>query len=211
MRIKNTTLAILWPIIFIGSVALAAAGDRYFSNPTSNKDVVIQVNKAGVTTDVIKAVGSTGTVTVRGRTDGSSPAAGEIGEQKTNLGPETTGTSPGTVTLATLLLTDGLWRVDFYVWSINGTPVSAGTYIISKALLGNSTFGPSTGTSVDNSGVLTIAPNTTNFNGGAASSIPLLVSVTTGTPDKNIYLRSVLSGITSGLAAWRGYIVATRM
>jgi len=64
MRIKNTTLAILWPIIFVGSVALAAAGDRYFSNPTSNKDVVIQVNKAGVTTDVIKAVGSTGAVTV---------------------------------------------------------------------------------------------------------------------------------------------------
>jgi hypothetical protein len=80
MRIKNTTLAILWPIIFVGSVALAAAGDRYFSNPTLNKDVVIQVNKAGVTTDALKVTGSTGTVTVRGRTDGLSPASGDIGE-----------------------------------------------------------------------------------------------------------------------------------
>ena len=80
MRIRNTTLAILWPIIFVGSVALAAAGDRYFSNPTLNKDVVIQVNKAGVTTDAIKVSGTNGTVAIRGRVDGTTPAAGEVGE-----------------------------------------------------------------------------------------------------------------------------------
>ena len=74
MRIKNTTLAILWPIIFVGSVALAAAGDRYFSNPTLNKDVVIQVNKAGVTTDAVKAVGATGAVTL-------GPSTGNVSHQ----------------------------------------------------------------------------------------------------------------------------------
>ena len=63
MRIRNTTLAALC-LAFVSVVAYSAAGDRYFSNPASNKDVVIQVNKAGVTTDVIKAVGSTGAVTV---------------------------------------------------------------------------------------------------------------------------------------------------
>jgi len=63
MRLRNTTLAGLC-LAFVSVVAYSAAGDRFFSNPTSNKDVVIQVNKAGVTTDVIKAVGSTGAVTV---------------------------------------------------------------------------------------------------------------------------------------------------
>ena len=63
MRFKKTTLAALC-LAFASAAAYAAAGDRFFSNPTSNKDVVIQVNKAGVTTDVIKAVGSTGAVTV---------------------------------------------------------------------------------------------------------------------------------------------------
>ena len=67
MRFKKTTLAALC-LAFVSVVAYSAAGDRYLSNPTSNKDVVIQVNKAGVTTDVIKAVGSTGAVTVGGST-----------------------------------------------------------------------------------------------------------------------------------------------
>ena len=72
MSIRKTTLAILWPIIFVGSVALAAAGDRYFSNPTLNKDVVIQVNRAGVTTDALKVTGSTGAVNVGGAFTGAS-------------------------------------------------------------------------------------------------------------------------------------------
>ena len=63
MRFKKTTLAALC-LAFASAAAYAAAGDRFFSNPTSNKDVVIQVNKAGVTTDVIKAEGATGAVTV---------------------------------------------------------------------------------------------------------------------------------------------------
>jgi len=74
MRIRNTTLAILWPIIFVGSVALAAAGDRYFSNPASNKDVVIQVNKAGVMTDALKVSGSTGAVNLTTSSSSSSPS-----------------------------------------------------------------------------------------------------------------------------------------
>ena len=63
MRFKKTTLAALC-LAFASAAAYAAAGDRFFSNPTSNKDVVIQVNKAGVTTDVVKAEGATGAVTV---------------------------------------------------------------------------------------------------------------------------------------------------
>ena len=71
MRIRKTTLAALC-LAFVSVVAYAAAGDRYFSNPTSNKDVVIQVNRSGTTTDVIKTVGSTGAVTI-------GPATGTVG------------------------------------------------------------------------------------------------------------------------------------
>jgi len=73
MRIRNTTLAALC-LAFVSVVAYSAAGDRYFSNPTSNKDVVIQVNKAGVTTDAVKAVGATGAVTL-------GPSTGNVSHQ----------------------------------------------------------------------------------------------------------------------------------
>ena len=63
MRIRKTTLAALC-LAFVSVVAYAAAGDRYFSNPTSNKDVIIQANRAGVNTDAIKVTGATGVVTV---------------------------------------------------------------------------------------------------------------------------------------------------
>lgn len=176
--------------------------------------VLIQTDSAGAWT-----IGPTGAIgggtfpgtLIVGRTDGSTPAAGYVGEQKTVLGSEVTSTSATTTTLATLLLTTGLWRVDFYVWSTNASPVNAGTFITSQALLGSSGFTPSVATNADNAGVVTLTPITTNFNGGAASSIPLLVPVTTATSDKNVYLRSTLTGITSGNAAWRGKIVATRI
>jgi len=63
MRIRNTTLAALC-LAFVSVVAYAAAGDRFFSNPTSNKDVVIQVNKAGVTTDVMTLTGAAADVAI---------------------------------------------------------------------------------------------------------------------------------------------------
>jgi len=71
MRFKKTTLAALC-LAFASAAAYAAAGDRYFSNPTLNKDVVIQVNKAGVTTDALKVTGSTGAVNVGGAFTGAS-------------------------------------------------------------------------------------------------------------------------------------------
>ena len=71
MRFKKTTLAALC-LAFVSVVAYSAAGDRYFSNPTLNKDVVIQVNKAGVTTDALKVTGSTGAVNVGGAFTGAS-------------------------------------------------------------------------------------------------------------------------------------------
>jgi hypothetical protein len=49
---------------FLSAVALAAAGDRFINNPNSNADVVIQVNKAGSTTEAIRATGSTGAVSL---------------------------------------------------------------------------------------------------------------------------------------------------
>jgi len=63
MRIRNTTLAALC-LAFVSVVAYSAAGDRFFSNPTSNKDVVIQVNKAGVTTDVMTLTGAAADVAI---------------------------------------------------------------------------------------------------------------------------------------------------
>jgi len=95
MRFKKTTLAALC-LAFASAAAYAAAGDRFFSNPTSNKDVVIQVNKAGVTTDVVKAVGATGAVTL-------GPSAGLTGTPHRVRGPlfidrDGTGTNGGSVT-----------------------------------------------------------------------------------------------------------------
>ena len=63
MRIRKTTLAALC-LAFVSVVAYSAAGDRFFSNPTSNKDVVIQVNKAGVTTDVMTLTGAAADVAI---------------------------------------------------------------------------------------------------------------------------------------------------
>ena len=63
MSIRKTTLAALC-LAFVSVVAYSAAGDRFFSNPTSNKDVVIQVNKAGVTTDVMTLTGAAADVAI---------------------------------------------------------------------------------------------------------------------------------------------------
>jgi hypothetical protein len=122
MRIRNTTLAALWPILFVGSVALAAAGDRYFSNPTQDKDVIIQVNKAGVKTDAIKVSGTTGAVTTLGRTDGSAPAAGEVGEYKESLGSSIIVVT-SRATLTSLTLPAGVWDITgaFNIGSATGT------------------------------------------------------------------------------------------
>lgn len=58
----------------------AFAGSREIINPDLNGDVKVIVNKGGTATTAMSVSGTTGTVTLRGRTDGTSPAAGEVGE-----------------------------------------------------------------------------------------------------------------------------------
>lgn len=48
----------------ISSIAFGAAGDRYIENLTQDKDIVFQVNKAGVKTEAARIVGSTGLMKV---------------------------------------------------------------------------------------------------------------------------------------------------
>lgn len=51
-------------LFVFATVALGAAGDRYISNPTQDKNIILQVNDGGVKTDAITIEGSTGIVTI---------------------------------------------------------------------------------------------------------------------------------------------------
>ena len=114
MRIRKTTLAALC-LAFVSVVAYSAAGDRYFSNPTSNKDVVIQVNKAGVMTDAIKVSGTTGAAAILGRADGTEIAAGNVGEviygNRTRINHQTITSGGVAKDYASITLTKGVWVI----------------------------------------------------------------------------------------------------
>jgi len=64
MNLKRNSLGIF--LALISTVAFAAPGDRYIENQTSNKDIIFQVNKAGVKTEVMRANGTTGAVSLKG-------------------------------------------------------------------------------------------------------------------------------------------------
>ena len=47
-------------LLFFSGIALAAAGDRFISNPTQDKNIVFQVNKGGTVTDALTIYGASG-------------------------------------------------------------------------------------------------------------------------------------------------------
>jgi len=114
MRIRKTTLAALC-LAFVSVVAYSAAGDRYLSNPTINKDLIIQVNKAGVTTDAIKVSGTTGAAAILGRADGTEIAAGNVGEVifggRTRVNRQTITSGGVAKDYASITLTKGVWVI----------------------------------------------------------------------------------------------------
>ena len=114
MRFKKTTLAALC-LAFASAAAYAAAGDRYLSNPTLNKDLIIQVNKAGVTTDAIKVSGTTGAAAILGRADGTEIAAGNVGEVifggRTRASRQTITSGAVAKDFASITLTKGVWVI----------------------------------------------------------------------------------------------------
>ena len=114
MRLRNTTLAALC-LAFVSVVAYSAAGDRYLSNPTLNKDLIIQVNKAGVTTDAIKVSGTTGAAAILGRADGTEIAAGNVGEviygNRTRINHQTITSGGVAKDYASITLTKGVWVI----------------------------------------------------------------------------------------------------
>jgi hypothetical protein len=205
MRIRNTTLAILWPIIFVGSVALAAAGDRYFSNPTLNKDVVIQVNKAGVMTDALKVSGSTGAVALRGRTDGTSPAAGEVGERITaSLSNGSILSSPiSSVNGGSISLTAGNWLVfpKFYIETVTGT-MTVTSMTCSASLVSSAHNAPMS----VNRLTVTMAPGDQEIIGG-----PLYVSVSTTTTAYLVVSATWTGGGTSRFNGFNSFLYAVRL
>jgi hypothetical protein len=148
-----------------------------------------------------------------GRTDGGAVAAGSIGEVKTVLGSEFAVTNNTTVTLASLTLTPGVWRVDYYCWTINGVPTNAACRFIANIKYGDSTFAPTTATNSDSAGVIMIMPDPINgsFSSGAANSLPGGAVVASGDVDKNVYVRGGLDTRTTGTGAFRAKIVATRI
>lgn len=143
--------------------------------------------------------------------DGTAIPAGFVGEVLSVLGSEgTTATTGGvTVTLATLPITSaGVWRVDFYVWNIEAEPVGANGLFVANAKYNDSAFTPGAGTNADSSGVIGYRTPTGNLSLAGASSIPGVVVAADGT--KSVTLRQMVN-ISTGIAAYRGKIVATRI
>lgn len=106
------------------TLALGASGDRYFSNTNSNKDIIVQVNKGGSTTDAIKANGTTGGVSTRGTNTNDDAAAGFAGEYTSVTGTWQPVTANNVSTTA-LSLTAGDWDVELI--TISEGNVAAGT------------------------------------------------------------------------------------
>jgi len=142
MRIRNTTLAALC-LAFVSVVAYSAAGDRYLSNPTLNKDLIIQVNKAGVTTDAIKVSGTTGAAAILGRADGTEIAAGNVGEviygNRARASRQTIASGVVAKDFASITLTKGVWVIGAsqgFLCSASTTMNYMSTYIATTANTG---------------------------------------------------------------------------
>lgn len=134
-----------------------------------------------------------------------------MGQQLSVTGSElTTATTGGvTITLATLPITSaGIWKVDFYVWNVEALPVNAGASFVANAKYDDATFVPTTATNTDNSGTIAGVSVNGAIRFAGCSSIPSAVIATDGT--KSVTLRETVT-ITTGTAAMRGKIVATRI
>ena len=197
MRFKKTTLAALC-LAFVSVVAYSAAGDRYLSNPTLNKDVVIQVNKAGVTTDAIKVSGSTGAVTTRGRTDGTSPAAGEVGEVLSTTSAASMPATGAYGDIFTLPLTKGRWAISYQIFI--GSITSTGGEMLITATPGNSAAGRVYG---DNDMIFSPNKAGTHLVGCINNYIVTISSDTTFYGKVNVDYTAIVSGAIGRMNATR--------